>query len=82
MRQMGSRYRGGDTTSSLTGLAISITCIGEAAKEEIVYRNGAKETDLHLCVGRLGRCLYGTSTAGTRKGCILRTDRRYPKEDG
>ena len=35
---------GGDTTSSYTGLAISITCIGEAAKDEIVYRNGAKET--------------------------------------
>ena len=33
---------GGDTTSSFTGLAISITCIGEAAEEEIVYRNGAK----------------------------------------
>ena len=33
---------GGDTTSSYTGLAISITCIGEAQKEDIVYRNGAK----------------------------------------
>ena len=33
---------GGDTTSSYTGLAISITCIGEARKEDIVYRNGAK----------------------------------------
>ena len=32
---------GGDTTSSYTGLAISITCIGEARKEDIVYRNGA-----------------------------------------
>ena len=37
---------GGDTTSSYTGLAISITCIGEARKEDIVYRNGARETDL------------------------------------
>ena len=33
---------GGDTTASYTGLAISITCIGEAGKEDIVYRNGAK----------------------------------------
>ena len=33
---------GGDTTSSYTGLAISITCIGEARKEDIVYRNGAE----------------------------------------
>ena len=36
---------GGDTTSSYTGLAISITCIGEARKEDIVYRTGAKDTD-------------------------------------
>ena len=34
---------GGDTTSSYTGLAISITCIGDAPKDEIIYRNGAKE---------------------------------------
>ncbi|MBR4923169.1 MAG: thiamine-monophosphate kinase, partial [Bacteroidaceae bacterium] len=34
---------GGDTTSSVTGLAISITCIGVAEKGQIVYRNGAKE---------------------------------------
>ena len=33
---------GGDTTSSYTGLAISITCIGDADKEDVVYRNGAK----------------------------------------
>lgn len=50
---------GGDTTSSLTGLAISITCIGEAAKEEIVYRNGAKETDLICVSGDLGGAYMG-----------------------
>ena len=50
---------GGDTTSSYTGLAISITCIGEARKEDIVYRNGAKDTDL-LCVsGDLGAAYMG-----------------------
>lgn len=50
---------GGDTTSSLTGLAISITCIGEAAKEDIVYRNGAKETDLICVTGDLGAAYMG-----------------------
>lgn len=50
---------GGDTTSSLTGLAISITCIGEAAKEEIVYRSGAKETDLICVSGDLGGAYMG-----------------------
>ena len=50
---------GGDTTSSLTGLAISITCIGEAAKEDIVYRSGAKETDLICVTGDLGAAYMG-----------------------
>ena len=50
---------GGDTTSSYTGLAISVTCIGEAAKEDIVYRNGAKETDLICVSGDLGGAYMG-----------------------
>lgn len=50
---------GGDTTSSLTGLAISITCIGEADKDKIVYRNGAKETDLICVSGDLGGAYMG-----------------------
>lgn len=50
---------GGDTTSSLTGLAISITCIGTANKEQIVYRNGAKETDLICVSGDLGAAYMG-----------------------
>ena len=50
---------GGDTTSSYTGLAISITCIGEAAKEDIVYRNGAKDTDLVCVSGDLGAAYMG-----------------------
>ena len=50
---------GGDTTSSYTGLAISITCIGEAQKEDIVYRNGAKDTDLICVSGDLGAAYMG-----------------------
>ena len=50
---------GGDTTSSYTGLAISITCIGEAKKEDIVYRNGAKNTDLICVSGDLGAAYMG-----------------------
>ena len=50
---------GGDTTSSLTGLAISITCIGEARKEDIVMRNGAKDTDLICVSGDLGAAYMG-----------------------
>ena len=50
---------GGDTTSSLTGLAISITAIGEAPAEEIVYRSGAKPTDLICVSGNLGAAYMG-----------------------
>ena len=50
---------GGDTTSSVTGLAISITCIGVAHKDQIVYRNGAKETDLICVSGDLGAAYMG-----------------------
>lgn len=50
---------GGDTTSSYTGLAISITCIGEARKEDIVYRNRAKDTDLICVTGDLGAAYMG-----------------------
>ena len=50
---------GGDTTSSVTGLAISITCLGIANKESIVYRNGAKETDLICVSGDLGAAYMG-----------------------
>lgn len=50
---------GGDTSASLTGLTISVTAIGEANKDEIVYRNTAKPTDL-LCVsGDLGGAYLG-----------------------
>lgn len=50
---------GGDTTSSVTGLALSLTCLGEANADDIVYRSGAHDTDL-LCVsGNLGAAYMG-----------------------
>ena len=50
---------GGDTTSSYTGLAISITCIGEARSEDIVCRSGAHDTDLICVSGDLGAAYMG-----------------------
>ena len=58
-QQYGVDIVGGDTTSSLTGLAISITCIGEAEKGKVVYRNGAKDTDLICVSGDLGSAYMG-----------------------
>lgn len=50
---------GGDTSSSLTGLALSLTCIGEGEVGKIVYRDGAKETDLICVSGDLGAAYMG-----------------------
>jgi thiamine-monophosphate kinase len=50
---------GGDTSSSLTGLTISMTCLGEADTDKVVYRNGAHETDLICVSGDLGAAYMG-----------------------
>ena len=50
---------GGDTTSSKTGLLISITAIGEAEEKEIAYRNGAKPNNLLVVSGDLGGAYMG-----------------------
>ena len=50
---------GGDTSASRQGLVISITCIGEAKKEDVVTRTGAKDTDLICVTGDLGAAYMG-----------------------
>jgi thiamine-monophosphate kinase len=50
---------GGDTTSSSSGLIISVTALGEVAKDKIVYRNGAKENDILCVTGDLGAAFAG-----------------------
>lgn len=50
---------GGDTTSSFTGLSIAITCIGSGKRNEIVYRNGAKENNIVCVSGNLGAAYMG-----------------------
>lgn len=50
---------GGDTTSSNKGILISVTAIGKAEKEDVVYRDGAKETDLIVVSGDLGAAYLG-----------------------
>lgn len=50
---------GGDTTSSTTGLMISVTAIGEVANHDVVYRNGAKPNDLLVVTGDLGGAYMG-----------------------
>lgn len=72
--QYGVDIIGGDTTSSLTGLAISITCIGEADKDKVVYRNGAKDTDLICVSGDLGAAYMGLQLL-EREKAVLKGDK-------
>jgi len=58
---------GGDTTSSTSGLCISITAIGEVAKDAIAYRNGAKEHDLIVVSGDLGAAYLGLQILNREK---------------
>lgn len=55
----GADLVGGDTSASMTGLTISITCLGTAKEEDIVYRNGAKVNDLICVSGNLGTAYMG-----------------------
>ena len=50
---------GGDTTASMNGLTISVTCLGTADEQDIVYRNGAKPNDLICVSGNLGTAYMG-----------------------
>lgn len=73
---------GGDTTSSKTGLVISITVIGKAKEDDIVYRSGAKKNDL-LCVsGDLGGAYIGLLILEREKAEFLANPNMQPKLDG
>ena len=73
---------GGDTTSSKTGLVISITVVGKAKEEDIVYRSGAKKNDL-LCVsGDLGGAYIGLLILEREKAEFLANPNMQPKLDG
>ena len=69
---------GGDTTSSKAGLIISITALGEVEKEEIVYRNGAKENDLICVSGDLGGAFMGLQLLEREKRIFLETPKVQP----
>lgn len=69
---------GGDTTSSLTGLAISITCIGDAPEEQIVYRHGARPTDLICVSGDLGAAYMGLQLLEREKAVFHGEDMPQP----
>ncbi len=73
---------GGDTTSSRSGLVISITAIGYADEKEIVYRNGAKDTDLICVSGDLGAAYLGLQLLNREKQVFLENPQIQPDLSG
>ena len=65
---------GGDTCASMTGLTISITCLGEAYDSDIVYRNGAQVNDLICVTGNLGTAYMGLQLL-ERERIVMNTDK-------
>lgn len=72
---------GGDTTASRSGLVISITAIGEAKKEQIVYRAGAKDKDIICVTGDLGAALVGLQVLEREKQVFLANPEMKPELD-
>lgn len=73
---------GGDTSASLTGLTISITCIGEGVTDKIVYRNGAKENDLVCVTGDLGSAYMGLQLLEREKMVFAGNENAQPDFEG
>ena len=73
---------GGDTTSSQKGLIISITAIGQANEDEIVYRNGAKEGELLVVTGDLGSAYMGLQVLEREKQVFQVNPNNQPDLDG
>lgn len=71
---------GGDTSSSLTGLTLSVTAVGEAEKDEIVYRDGAQVNDLICVSGNLGAAYMGLQLLEREKR-IFETTSQQPELD-
>ena len=72
---------GGDTTSSQKGLIISITALGEADAEEIVYRDGANSTDLLVVTGDVGSAYMGLQVLEREKQVFLVNPNSQPDLD-
>ncbi|MFZ5431777.1 MAG: thiamine-phosphate kinase [Bacteroidota bacterium] len=73
---------GGDTTSSLTGLTISITAIGSAKREELVYRSGARPNDLLCVTGDLGGAYMGLQLLERENQVFKVNPKATPQLDG
>ena len=73
---------GGDTTTSQSGLTISITALGQVKKEKVVKRSGAKKNDLIVVTGDLGAAYLGLQILRREKEIFLENPEVQPKLEG
>ncbi len=73
---------GGDTTSSMSGLMISVTAMGTAKEEDIVYRSGAKDKDLIVATGDLGGAYLGLQILEREKAVFMEDKNMQPDLHG
>lgn len=80
--ELGVDLVGGDTTASMTGLAITISAIGRARKEDVVYRSGAQEHDLICITSNLGAAYMGLHLLEREKRVLKDVDNPEPQFAG
>ncbi len=73
---------GGDTSTAVSGLTISVSVIGRAKKSQVVYRNGAKEFDLVVVTGDLGAAYMGLQLLEREKAVFKANSKIQPDLDG
>lgn len=73
---------GGDTTSSQSGMVLSITVLGEVEKDDVVYRSGAEEHDLLVVSGDLGSAYLGLQILSREKQVFNANPNMQPDLDG
>ncbi|MBR5197039.1 MAG: thiamine-phosphate kinase [Alistipes sp.] len=81
-KEYGVDLVGGDTTASLNGLTISITAVGRAKKEAVVYRSGAKEHDLICITSNLGAAYMGLHLLEREKRVLSGVNNPEPQFEG
>ena len=73
---------GGDTTASRTGLVISVTAVGQVEKDKVVYRSGAKPSDIICVTGDLGAAYVGLQIMEREKQVYLANPDMQPQFEG
>lgn len=81
-REQGIDLVGGDTRSSMTGLAITATMLGTAPKERVVYRSGAQQNDLICLTGNLGAAYMGLQLLEREKRVLHDVEHPEPQFGG